>query len=184
MKVWRRRQNGFTFIEVLLVVTIFSILSLAIYSTFVSGLKLWDRIQGQALTQRKVLLSMEKLSSDLRQSPDFSKIGFQGSSNSITFPILSGKDIYRVTYALEEKTILRKLVSYKDIVEKKEEVQTKKFLPDTEDLKFSFGFQEEGKQEYSFKDAWNKEDGIPKILKIELKIKDVDLVREISLPVS
>lgn len=180
----RNKGRGFTFIEVLLVVTIFSILSLAIYSTFASGLRLWDRIQGEALTQRKALLSMEKLSADLRQSPDFSKIGFQGTDKEITFPVLSGNDIHKVIYILENNTLLQKLENFKDIVEKREETKTRILLPDIEDLKFSFAFQEQGKLEYTWKDDWNKEEGIPKIVKIELKTKDVDLVKQIILPVS
>jgi len=179
-----RRHSGFTFIEVLLVATIFSILSLAIYSTFASGLRLWDRIQGEALSKRKIILNMEKLSADLRQSPVFSKIGFEGTSSTIAFPVLAGENIYRATYIFEEKALLRKLTSFKDILEKKEEAEVKKILPDLEDLKFSFGYLEQGKSEYTFKDTWNKEDGIPRIVKIELESKDADLVKQISLPAS
>ncbi|OGX19102.1 MAG: hypothetical protein A3K83_01905 [Omnitrophica WOR_2 bacterium RBG_13_44_8b] len=178
------RHKGFTFIEVLLVATIFSVLSLAIYSTFASGLRLWDRIQGEALSQRKIILNMERLSSDLRQSPVFSKIGFEGTSSSISFPVLSGTGIYRSTYIFEEKALLRKLVGFQDILEKKEEADVKKILPDLEELKFSFGYLEQNKSEYSWKDTWDKKDGTPKIVKVELKTKDADLVKQINLPAS
>jgi len=179
-----KTKHAFTFVELLVVVSLFSILSLTVYATFASGMRMWSRIQDTSLIQRKVSLGLEKFSLELRQALDFSKIGFTGKSNEISFPFLADKEILRITYFLEQKTLFRKLDTFKDILEEKEQAKIKTLLSDIEDLKFSFAYREEGKDQYSWKDTWDKEEGIPVIVKMELKIKDAQITEAITIPAS
>jgi prepilin-type N-terminal cleavage/methylation domain-containing protein len=177
--------RGFTFVELLIVVAIFSLLSLAVYTTFSSGIRLWRRIQDTNILQRRVFLGLERISQDLRQALDFSKIGFSGKINEVSFPFLSAEnEILRVTYFLEEKTLYRKQESFKDIIEEKENPKIKSMVSDIDDLKFSFAYQEEDKKEYTWKDTWDKEEGIPKIIKMELKAKDANFTKTVTIPTS
>lgn len=180
-----KKQASFTFVELLVVVTIFSILSLAVYATFSSGMRMWARIQESTFAQRIAILRLEKISQDLRQSLDFSKIGFTATeAGEISFPILStNNEISRVTYFLKDKVLFRKLERFKDILEEKAEAEEKKLLFEVEDLKFSFGYQKEGK--YVWKTTWDsKEEGLPITVKIELKVKDADFTKTVTIPVS
>jgi len=178
-------QESFTFVELLIVVAIFSLLSLAVYTTFSSGIRIWRRIQDTSILQRRVFLGLERISQDLRQALDFSKIGFSGKINEVGFPFLSAEnEILRVSYFLEEKTLYRKQESFKDIIEEKENPKIKSMLSGIDDLKFSFAYQEEGKKEYIWKDTWDKEEGIPKIIKMELKAKDANFTKTVTIPTS
>ena len=175
-------KRAFTFVELFLVVILFSLLSLAIYTTFVSGIKMWQRIQDTSLLERKVLLGLERFSTEARQTLDFSKIGFTGKSNEVSFPFLSDEEISRITYFLEQKTLLRKQESFKDILEGKEQAKAKSFIPQVEDLKFIFAYQKEGDLEYSWKDNWDQKDGSPLMVKVELKTQDAQFIKTITIP--
>jgi len=176
--------RGYTFVELFVVVILSSLLSLAVYTTFVSGLKMWQRIQNISLPQRKILLELEKFSQEIRHILNFTKIGLTGKINEITLPVLSDQEILKVSYLWEEKTFFRKQESFKDILEEKEQVKKKKLISGIEDLKFSFAYPEGEKKEYFWKDTWDKEDGLPVIIKMELKTKDASFLKAITIPVS
>ena len=177
------KKRAFTFVELLLVVTLFAILSLAVYATFASGMRLWRRIQDTSLAQRKVSLGLEKFSLELRQALDFPKIDFSGKNNEVSFPLLWEEDIFRITYFLEQKSLFRKEENFKDILEENEESKIKSIVSDIEDLKFSFAYQEEGKKEYFWKDTRNKEEeSLPTMVKIELKTKDANFTKTVTIP--
>jgi len=181
-------RRSFTFIELLVVITLFSILSLAVYTTFSSGIRIWRRIQDTSILQRRVFLGLERISQDLRQALDFSKIGFSGKINEVGFPFLSAEnEILRVSYFLEAETVYRKQENFKDIIEEKDNPKIRSMLSGIDDLKFSFAYQEDGKKEYTWKDTWGKEEdmpGIPKAIKMELKTKDANFTKTVTIPTS
>jgi len=180
--------RSFTFVELLIVVTIFSLLSLAVYTTFSSGMLIWRRIQYTGILQRRAFLGLERISQDLRQALNFSKIGFSGKINEVSFPFLSAEnEILRVSYFLEAETVYRKQENFKDIIEEKDNPKIRSMLSGIDDLKFSFAYQEDGKKEYTWKDTWGKEEdipGIPKAIKMELKTKDANFTKTVTIPTS
>ena len=180
----RFSKHAFTLVEMLVVVTLLSILSLTVYATFASGMRLWQRIQDSGLSSNKTVLGLEKFTSQMRQALDFPKIGCAGKSNAVAFGFLSDTEILKITYFLEEKSLFRKEESFKDILAEKEQAKARKLISDIEDLKFSFAYPEEGKDQYSWKDTWNKEEGMPAIVKIELKTKDANFVKTVIIPTS
>jgi prepilin-type N-terminal cleavage/methylation domain-containing protein len=188
MQNFINRRKAFTFIEMLVVVSLFAILSLAIFSTFACGMGLWRRIQDNAFAKRRPFLVLEKLATELRQTLEFSKIGIDGKSDGISFPILSSEgEIIKVTYSLGEDSLSRTEENYKGILwgsEEDTEGRTRILLSGVEELKFSFARKEEGKVEYSWSDLWSKKDGIPLIVKIELKNKDESFTKTVRMPVS
>ena len=178
-------KRSFTFIELLLVVAVFSLLSLAVYSTFNSGLGLWHKIQDTDMHQRKTLLRLEKISLDLHQALNFSKIGFTGQKNEVSFPLLSGDKILKISYYYEGNSLYFKGENFSDIIEnRKNDIKPKELLSGIEDLTFSFAYQEPDKNEYSWKDNWKKTEGIPLVVKIELKLKNAIFTKTIPIPVS
>lgn len=180
-----KKRSAFTFVELLIVVTIFSILSLAVYATFTSGMRLWKRIDDLSLIQRKALLRLEKISQDLRQALDFPKIGISGKSNELSFPLLSyDNQLIKVSYFLEDDSLWRGQQTYQDILEEKEPPAARSLLSGVEELKFSFIFKEEDKTDYSVKDTWAKEEGAPAAIKIELTIKEETFTKTINIPIA
>lgn len=183
----RNDVHGFTFVEVLIAVTIFSILSLAVFSTFSSGMRMWRRVQDTASTQRKVIMEFERFSQDLRMMLNFSDIGFKGEVEKIIFPVLSEGKIAQVTYWLDEGVFTRTVQDYKDILDGGKAAKNKRLLKEVGELKFSFPHKKEGDTEYSWENTWKKGEEpqvYPPLVKINLKINDAEFNKTICLPVS
>lgn len=181
----KKSRSAFTFVETLVVVTIFSVVSLAVYATFASGMRMWKRVDDLSLIQRRALLRLEKVSQDLRQALDFSGIGFSGKSSELSFPILSSDDqIIKVTYFLEEDSFWRRQQTYQDIQLEKEPPAAKLLFSAVAGLKFSFIFKEQDKTDYSQKNTWVKEEGTPIAIKIELKVKEDIFTKTINIPIA
>lgn len=177
-------KRAFTFIELFVVIAIFALLSLAVYATFASGMRMYKRINEITLQQRKVLLGLERFSQETRQVLDFIEIGFTGKSQEISFPVLVNDEINKVTYILEEDVLIRKQENFRNILEEKEQVKSKALIPDIGDLKFKFAYKEADKEKFSWKDTWNQEeDGMPTIIKLELKPKDNEpVIKSVIIP--
>lgn len=77
-------QRGFTLIEMLLVVSILSVLSLAMFHTFANGIKIWERSR-HAVVEEDIAIFFDKISSDLRNSYFFSLIPFKGRDTTLRF---------------------------------------------------------------------------------------------------
>ncbi len=80
-------RAGFTLIEILFVMAILSIVSLAVYSSFDSGIKIWQRLNKDAPAE-DLNIFLEKISDDLRNSFKFTGIEFVGRDKSISFATL------------------------------------------------------------------------------------------------
>ena len=78
-------NKAFTLVELLIAVSIFSVVSIAIYSTFSSGSSVLRRIKNIDLAQQKILLKAERFSRQLREQPDCRKKLFLGAKSKISF---------------------------------------------------------------------------------------------------
>ncbi len=82
-----RRKNAMTLIEVLLVVSIVSGLSLALYNGLSMGIKVWERSR-VAVKEEDIVIFFDKLTNDLHNSYLFAKIPFQGGESRLIFPTI------------------------------------------------------------------------------------------------
>ena len=69
----------------LLVTSLVAMCSVAIFRTFVSGVKLWEHAQRFSV-QEDISIFFDKLSEDLRNSFYFSAIKFNGMETQVSFP--------------------------------------------------------------------------------------------------
>lgn len=82
MQHFVKNKKAMTMIEALLVVALFSTLSLTIFQAFSNGLRIWD--YGTAsFKEEDVSIFLDKLSLDLRNSLLFSRIPFKGNPKSL-----------------------------------------------------------------------------------------------------
>ena len=77
-------KKSFTLIELLLVVSILAMISLALFNTMANGLKIWERSR-KFVVQEDVAIFFDKFSQDLRNCFLYSKIPFVGKANRIRF---------------------------------------------------------------------------------------------------
>ena len=81
------KMRGLTLVEILLVAVLVSAVGVAIFQTFNSGLKLWDR--GNRLTyETDVFIWLDKMGEDLTSALPMSNLSFKGSEMKLAFPAL------------------------------------------------------------------------------------------------
>jgi len=119
--------KGFTFIEIVLVVSMAGIISVAVYRSLSNGIKIWKRDRSIA-AEEDAMIFFDKISQDLKNSFSFSQIGFEGRFNNMSFPTVvrsfpdnsefdPGEYIYQVGrveyyYDTIRKTLFRKQADY------------------------------------------------------------------------
>ena len=76
-----------TFIELTIVVSLISLLSLAIFNALSNGIKIWNK-SNQLVLEEDVSIFFDKLTSDLHNAIIFSKLDFDGGETRFTFPAI------------------------------------------------------------------------------------------------
>ncbi len=82
-----RKTTGFTVVEMLLVISLMSVVGLSVYNCLANGLKIWQR-GSQAIVEEDVSIFLDKLKSDLHNCIFYSQIRFLGQSNKLIFASL------------------------------------------------------------------------------------------------
>ncbi len=164
------KKRSFTFVEIMLVAVIFSVLIVSVYGTLSAGLKLWKRTQKVDFLERKILNVIEKFSSQLRQCLSISEIEFQGKTQEIIFSTLTSKGIIIVCYSFdfETKTLIYKQKTYREFLEDKS-WHIKKRVSGIEDFSLSYFFYDQQKGKYLWVQEWQDKEKIPLGVKISLR---------------
>lgn len=107
-------QRGFTLLELLLSLLIFSIIGTIIYSVFAGGILISRRSEGQGVVFRDGRMALDLLARELENMvdyrgplPDDQPFVFDGREDEISFLIPTGHGLRRVRYFLEEPAATR-----------------------------------------------------------------------------
>ncbi len=112
-------RNGFTLIELLVAAGIFSLIAIALYSSFFAGISVWRRSGHERTTYEALRTGFEDLDRDLRNSvymsdDEESLYSFFYESSALTFMTLrpckgAGKStaLYRVSYFYRDQCFMR-----------------------------------------------------------------------------
>ena len=195
----RQTKNGFTLIELLIVTALLAVISLSIYATFNSGVKIWQRVNKQ-IPEEDLDIFFEKFALDLRNSFKFNGLNFLGEekrlefstlvnpvrdrpplggrlllpviSNGVNSPGINKKTVGKAIYLYdsESKIIKRTLLDFSQIYNG-EEGTTQQVLKNVKLLKFRYYLYDKEKKEYLWQDEWLKED-LPLAVRIELDVVD------------
>jgi prepilin-type N-terminal cleavage/methylation domain-containing protein len=188
----KANNTGFTLIEILIVTLILSIISLAIFSTFSNGIKIWKRINTK-ITNEDLVIFCERFSSDLRNSFKFTGIDFLGKEDSLEFPSLvnspglKAKTVGRLSYEYkpDARILARKQTDYSGVHSAAEAI-TKQSLKDIKNTKFLYYFYDKEKKEYVWLEEWLKKDELPLAVRLELEFgggaENAKFIRTFSIP--
>lgn len=130
-----KNKKGFTFVELIIALTIFAIIALGIYSTFSTGLTTYKRSEGAGRLQQEARWALDRMAKELRDAviynfgADEEESSFSGERDKISFlslvydPSAKVSQIKRISYSLEipdygevRKTIIGETVSELDKV--------------------------------------------------------------------
>ena len=193
-------KRGFTLIELLVITSILGMIALAVFSTFAGGLNIYKRMQSYGGVQADVLLSLEKVERDLRNTVNFSGIGFVGDSKRISFPglvkyqvssIKYQESVGKISYYFDDDSgaLIKEKQDYSHAISEagpdESDIEELAFV---ESINFGYYYFDSEAQEYGLKNVWNADDGIPDAVGIEIIFKDgktdVKLVRTVLIPIS
>lgn len=194
MRCLMRKNRGFTLIEMLIVSLIMSIISLGLYVTLNSGIKVWQRINIQQLAAEEVNIFFDKFASDLRNSLPFTTINFIGTENGLSFPSiiksqrLEGRTIGQVLYTYDSRAGLlnRRQKDYSQIYNL-EEAAPSATLKNIKSLVFQYYVYDKERKEY----FWHNEplpEQIPWAVRLELEFlagaKTYGFTKTVAIPVN
>lgn len=146
------RVTGFTLIETLIAVTIFSIVAVVLYSIFRSGVISWRRIDKELESQQDIRYALDRLTADLKNMVLISNLPFKGGFDMLrltTFRSISktaGPSLVVVDYYLDfdkddsTRTLIRRETSLKDALA----MEYAQSLSDEEDNGDSYKVSAEG----------------------------------------
>ncbi len=80
---WNKR--GMTLMEILIVVSLMSMLSLAIYKSLTNGLRVWER-SNQMVVEEDILVFFDKMARDVKNAYRHSLVLFEGGMMTFAFP--------------------------------------------------------------------------------------------------
>lgn len=181
------RLSGFTFLETLIVVALFSVISVSLFQTFSMGLKVWKLASSPNFADRKAILGMERLTQDLRRVRSYSGINFSGESDACHFAEVFNDRIYNVTYRFdsEQGCVWRRAVSLQEELEEKESPERQVMTSVKEFLLTYYGFDVQEKN-FSFIESWNESAvHLPYAVKVSVALEEGrNLSRVVWLPIS
>ncbi len=157
-----KNNKAFTLVELLIAVSIFSVVSIAIYSAFNSGVTVMRRIKNIDQKLQKILLKAERINRELREQPACRKQLFLGTKSKISFAANIDYFPSRLTYYFDNPTgsLMRVCDKLDEIITEEgkldPELKSKPqvFLSGIKEVKFEYLYLDLKKNEYVWIDEW------------------------------
>lgn len=183
-----RRAWGFTFIELIIAITIFSIIAVSIYSVFRAGVRLWSRTNPIIQANQSTRYFFNTISTDLKNSVSYNAISqgpktfgsseegsanFEGEEQKISFmtlvdvsagSALPHTELARVIYSFDKsKKTVKRAVATKAEGLSEPLAKVADILNDIDDKDFGFEYCYKvafspTEYDYEWKDTWSDED--------------------------
>lgn len=147
-------KKSFTFIEIALVVAMISVISLAIYSSFSAGVKIWQRANANT-RETDVCIFFDKISSDLRNCVLLYRIMPFGARDNLSFALIQeegrqskGTDdlanFGRVHYSFNVTNgkVLRSYKNYSRLLDTNAQEKDQVILENINSLAFSYYYRD------------------------------------------
>lgn len=103
--IFKKDFNGFTLIEVLLGLSIFSIIVSSLYGSFWAGMRINARAHHSRHIYRSVVWGFQEISNELQQAVPYTPSGevkaFEGFSDSLTFLFPSRRGLKKIRYFIK-----------------------------------------------------------------------------------
>ncbi|GEM_PF-2360625 len=175
--------TGFTFVELLVSILIFSVIVVSLYSTFRVGLAAYRKGEREVSLNQNLRLCLDQMALDFRNGYKFSdtQSAFIAEDGKLSFYCLkkinssgnkSRLEICRIEYFRDQDKLLRAIFAGKLAFSDRREAKTEVILNNIAKLAIEFPYQQEGAEEIVWKDYWLEPDALPLGIRISLEIKN------------
>lgn len=151
----RKSRAGFTFIELLIAMLIFSLVSISIYLSFNVGIRAWQKGEGSYRSRQEVRYLLGMVSRELRNAVNSQVIIFSGRPDSLSF-CRAANGLFRVTYEFDdgEKAAYRVLQTYKENASGGAGARSR-LASGISGIKFQYSYKKDGKLVWG--DSWQED---------------------------
>jgi prepilin-type N-terminal cleavage/methylation domain-containing protein len=184
-------QKGFTLVEILIVTMILAVISLAIFSTFSNGMKIYNRVNSEA-TSEDLVIFCDRFGHDLRNSFNFTVINFTGKPEELEFagiinsPRMEKRSVSRIKYVFDPSAEkIRRFTADYSAIYFSEEDSFRQALDKVKSCVFSYYSFDNKTREFVWGERWDKA-GLPSSVRMELEFKnnpEEKFVRTFNIPV-
>ena len=185
----RRTERSFSLVELLIALSIFAVVSIAIYSTFNSGMTVLRRVRNIDLAQQNVLLKEERFAKELRQQVVLRKPLFSGAKDRISFGAIVDNTPGRLTYLFDSsaQALTRSFDALVGIIDSEGKVdpglksKPALFLSKVREIKFSYLYLDLTKNAYTWTEEW-KEGFLPLAVKLNISTEKQNYATTVFIP--
>ncbi|MFH1459363.1 MAG: type II secretion system protein [Candidatus Omnitrophota bacterium] len=179
-----RKLKATTLIEMIIVMTIFSVIGAAIATSFMAGMRIWGRVNNRDFKHNFILLEIESIARRIRQSIGIKEVECFGKAREFSFLTFKADHIIRVTYIFdaENKQLLLTEETLAAVLSKQEAaIAPAEKIFELEDLTFNYFLYDHEKKQYSWADSWGSDKEILAGVKIKLKFKNDEITKTIFM---
>jgi len=170
-------RRGFTFVELLIALTIFSIIAVSVYSVFRVGVKLWRSNSAAFDSSRAARYFFDTAASDMRNAFIYPGMDIAGTSDSFSFMTLvtvgvvdssPHVEIARVSYIFDKEAgVVRRKVAGREEGFDETYAKTTEFPSVEGRFNFSYCYKpKSGEVAYEWRDSWGVKDKMPRGVRI------------------
>ncbi len=184
----RKKNYAFTLIEILVSVTIVSLVGVALYSIFANGINAWRKGSENKDYARKIRLVSEKMTGEIRNVFEFSMIAFEGEEDFFMFPALipttedqdgdmitEYSQVGRIAYFYDNKkdAFCKEVRTLPEALNEEEIGDGEVLIEGVSGLEINYCYLDNLSGEYKWKEDWNKEeqDSMPQALSVKISFK-------------
>jgi prepilin-type N-terminal cleavage/methylation domain-containing protein len=187
------KRTGFTLIELLIAIAIFTVIAAAIYSSFIAGIRVWNRSNSMIESFQSARVFFSVASTDLKNAVIFSpdSTNFSGTDSAMVFmsvvtavgkEYMAVTELAKIAYYLDNSTkTLKRAVAAKAKgfdLNKADEIDIFTGV-EAKDIRFEYCYKLSGsRMGYEWKDQWKDIRNIP----IGVRIRAKGLTRYIFIP--
>ena len=184
-----RKNTGFTLLEVMLAMTLLSIMVVLLFSSLKIGAESWNKGESKIaeVNEKAVVYQFFKrhLPSVRPLWDDFSDeergFSFQGERDTFqfvsVFPVSAarkGLQLFKVFSDKSEKEVIKVILTpfYPTVEEEQWEPEEVVLLENVEEFEISYFGKEDFDSEVAWLDSWQEKEYLPALLKIKIVLKD------------
>ncbi|MCK9614255.1 MAG: prepilin-type N-terminal cleavage/methylation domain-containing protein [Candidatus Omnitrophica bacterium] len=180
-------KKSFTLIELLIAVTIITLVILSVYSAFNTGILAYKKIDSVFDTYQEARIILNRIEADLRNSFAYSEESsfFKGSSSTLDFFNISEiydkdkqySDLCRIKYYLEGSTLKRRTYNGLAAMTDDENIEAQDFSSSVKNIDFEYAYlSDDDRANIVWQNVWPQKDeqaqGLPLAVKIKLLLID------------